>query len=93
MIDIVVVYDRKVAAVIELKSYSGDSEAAFAQRLAFERAFRLRHEVEVVLVSGATLDDLKKSHARYFDPTAIRADRETADRYKRKLESLLDRAS
>jgi|GEM_PF-1250651 hypothetical protein len=93
MIDVVVVYDRSAARVVELKSYMGDRAAAFAQRLEFERAFRKRGDVEVVLLSASTMDDLKVSHARYFDPAAIRADRETADRHKDDIERLLNRAS
>lgn len=93
MIDVVVVYDRSAARVIELKSYVGDHAAAFAQRLEFERAFRKRGDVEVVLLSASAMDDLKVSHARYFDPAAIRADRETADRHKDDIERFLHRAS
>jgi hypothetical protein len=93
MIDVVVVYDRSAARVVELKSYVGDPAAAFAQRLEFERAFRKRGDVEVVLLSASTMDDLKVSHARYFDPSAIRADRDMADRHKDDIERLLDRAS
>ncbi|HEV2739233.1 MAG TPA: hypothetical protein VGU66_11690 [Candidatus Elarobacter sp.] len=93
MIDVVVVYDRSAASVIELKTYSADPRAAFAKRLELERAYRKRGDVEVVLVSGPTLDDLKKSHARYFDPASIRADREMADRHKDEVERLLNRAS
>jgi hypothetical protein len=93
MIDVVVVYDRSSASVIEQQAYLDDPGAAFKQRLKLERAYRKRGDVEVVLVSGSTFDDLKKSHARYFDPGAIRADRETADRHKDEIERLLDRAS
>ena len=93
MIDVVVVYDRTTAMVIELKSYVGNSAAAFAQRLEFEREFRTRGDVEVVLLSASTMDDLRISHARYFDPAAIRADRETAERHKDDIERLLGRAS
>jgi hypothetical protein len=93
MIDVVVVYDRSAASMIEQHVYSADPRAAFARRFELELAYRKRTDVEVVLVSGATLDDLKTSHARYFDPGAIRADRETADRHKKEIERLLDRAS
>ena len=93
MIDVVVVYDRSAALVIEAKAYSGDSQAAFAKRLELERAFRKRTDVEVVLVSGTTMDDLKKSHGRYFDPASIRADPEMATHYREEIERLLNRAT
>ena len=74
MIDVVVVYDRSTARVIEQDVYSDDPDAAFATRLARERAYRERTNVEVVLLSARRLDDLKVSHARYFAPESIRAD-------------------
>jgi predicted DNA-binding WGR domain protein len=74
MIDIVVVYDRSAASVTDQVEYLDDPAAAFAKRLELERAYRKRGDVEVVLVSARSFDDLKKSHARYFDPMSIRPD-------------------
>lgn len=71
MIDIVVVYDRSSASVIEQANFTDDSPAAFTKRLELERAYRKRLDVEVVLVSAQSIDDLKISHARYFDPLSI----------------------
>lgn len=88
MIDVVVVYDRSVARVIEQNMFTNDSPSAFAKRLELERAYRKRLDVEVVLVSAQAFDDLKISHARYFDPESI-----SPDRQKRQIERLLDRAS
>ncbi len=88
MIDVVVVYDRSAANVIEQAIYSDDSPSAFAKRLELERAYRKRGDVEVVLLSARTIDDLKISHARYFDPESI-----DANRHKEEIERLLDRAS
>lgn len=88
MIDIVVVYDRSAATVIQQESYSDDSLSAFAKRFELERAYRKRGDVEVVLVSARTFDDLKKSHARYFDPTSI-----GPDNLKRISDQVLNRAS
>jgi hypothetical protein len=73
MIDIVVVYDRASARVLKQFTYVDERVAAFDRRLEQERAYRERGEVEVVLVSGQTFEDLKKSHARYFDPDSISA--------------------
>jgi len=75
MIDVVVAYDRASARVLEQFVYSDDADAAFAKRLERELAFRERGTVEVVLLTAQNMDDLKISHARYFDPKAISADR------------------
>ncbi len=88
MIDVVVAYDRSSASVVEQALYTDDSQAAFAKRLELERAYRKRGDVEVVLVSAQSFDDLKISHARYFDPMSIRP-----DTLKLISERLLHRAS
>ncbi|MEA2721759.1 MAG: hypothetical protein QOJ39_3623 [Candidatus Eremiobacteraeota bacterium] len=75
MIDVVVVYDRSGARVLEEIVYIDDPVTAFTVRLDRERAHREQSHVEVVLVSARNMDDLKISHARYFDPQSIRADR------------------
>jgi hypothetical protein len=74
MIDIVVVYDRKSAHVLEQFSYDNRPKEAFAKRLDRELAFRSLLDVEVVLLRAERLEDLKISHARYFDPGSIRPD-------------------
>jgi hypothetical protein len=71
MIDVVIVYDRTAARVLEQHLFSGQPEAAFEKRLERERAFRTHQDVEVVLLNAASLDDLRVSHARYFDPGAL----------------------
>lgn len=73
MIDVVVAYDRGAARLIEKTIYFDDAPAAFEKRLERERAYRGNTDVEVVLLSAAKLDDLKVSHARYFDPSSISA--------------------
>jgi hypothetical protein len=88
MIDVVVVYNRSVARVTEQNIFTNDSPSAFAKRLELERAYRKQLDVEVVLVSARTFDDLKLSHARYFDPESI-----SPDRQKHQIERLLGRAS
>jgi hypothetical protein len=74
MIDVVVVYDRKPALVLEKFSYDDRPEEAFAKRLERELAYRSQLSVEVVLLRAERLEDLKTSHARYFDPDSIRPD-------------------
>ena len=75
MIDVVVAYDRATARLLEQFIFSDDTATAFAKRLERERAFRKNPNIEVVLLSARGIEDLKISHARYFDPKSISADR------------------
>ncbi|MBV8298462.1 MAG: hypothetical protein JO083_02715 [Candidatus Eremiobacteraeota bacterium] len=75
MIDVVVVYDRPSATVVERMDFVENSTAAFEKRLELERAYRNQATVEVVLLNASSIDDLKVSHSRYFDPNAISAAR------------------
>jgi hypothetical protein len=70
-----VAYDRASARLLEQHTFAADSDAAFAKRLELEVSFRGSGDVEVVLLSAQNMDDLKISHARYFDPGSISADR------------------
>jgi hypothetical protein len=88
MIDVVIAYDRSSASVIDQRVYTDESATAFRMRLELERRYRTQGNVEVVLLSATNIDDLKISHARYFDPTSIRA-----DSLKKVSERLLNRAS
>ncbi len=88
MIDVVVVYDRSAATVLDQAIYMDEPAAAFAKRLELERAYRTRGDVEVVLLSALSLDHLKISHARYFNPTAI-----GADSIEHEIKEILNRAS
>lgn len=88
MIDVIVVYDRSAASVIEQQAYTDNAADAFKKRLELERAYRERLDVEVVLLSAVAFDDLKISHARYFDPASISLDRQTQE-----IERILGRAS
>lgn len=75
MIDVVIVYDRPSATVVKRLEFPDDSLSAFAKRLELERSYRNQLDVEVVLLSAKSIDDLKISHSRYFDPSAISAER------------------
>lgn len=89
MIDVIVVYDRTQARVLEQLVYvEGHSDIAFAKRLERELAYRTRGDVEVVLLNARSIDDLKVSHARYFDPTAKSLDaKASSDEIARRLAS------
>ena len=86
MVDVVVAYERSTASVLEQEIYTDEFPTAWAKRLELELAYRKRVDVEVVLLSARTFDDLKLSHARYFDPNSI-----GLESIKRISESLLDR--
>jgi hypothetical protein len=73
VIDIVVAYDRSSTTVVEQHEFPDDLSSALSVRLSLEIAYRTRPEVEVVLLGAASIDDLKKSHARYFAPETISA--------------------
>jgi hypothetical protein len=88
MIAVVVAYDRASARVIEQYVFDEELSEAFLKRLDIERAYRQRPDVEVVLLNAARFEDLKKSHARYFDPDAI-----SIDAMKQLSESLIRRTA
>jgi hypothetical protein len=88
MIDVIVVYDRTKARVLEQFVYEGESDIAFAKRLERELAYRTQGDVEVVLLNARSMDDLKVSHARYFDPTSKSLDAKAfSDEIARRLAS------
>lgn len=62
-----VVYDRSRGKLVDLKTFAEPQRAA-ALRARFQRetAERSRPEIEVVLLGAESLDDLKRTHARYF---------------------------
>lgn len=43
-----------------------EREAALTKRFALERQYASRPEVEVVSLGAASIDDLKRTHTRYF---------------------------
>jgi len=51
-----------------MESYDeGRRSDALRRRSRLEIEYKDRSEVEVVLLSAASLDDLKKTHSRYFE--------------------------
>jgi len=89
MIDVVVVYDRATASMLEEIIFVDDPQAAFEKRLERELTHRKNPQVEVVLLNARSREDLKISHARYFDPQAFSYDRmkERMDELARRLVS------
>lgn len=62
------VYDRASGKLISLDSYDEEKRSdALLRRAQLEIEHREHAEVEVVVLTAASLDDLKKTHSRYFE--------------------------
>jgi hypothetical protein len=59
------VYDRRRGELLRKQAYSTDSDALRA-RFAAEHEFAGRAEIEVVVLSAESEDDLSVTHGRYF---------------------------
>lgn len=64
----VIVFDRSKGEIVDDILEFGDSEreAALAKRFELERSYSARSEVEVVSLGAASIEDLKRTHTRYF---------------------------
>lgn len=60
-----VVFDRAEGRLLRLDEYM-DREAALKERFASERLHRQAPTVEVVVLTAASEDALRRSHSRYF---------------------------
>ena len=67
-----IVYHRKRGQILlgPDEYAEADSHAALRRRIALEEQYLTDPEVEVVVLSGASLDHLKFSHGRYFKTIA-----------------------
>ena len=74
MASVVIAYDRHRAETV-VERWFDDSAEARRERLALELSFIDKPDLEVVLLENATREDVRISHARYFDPAAIVTDR------------------
>jgi len=61
----VLVYDRTAGVLVRQRQYSSSREA-MAARFAAEDEFEGRPEIEIVDLSAASEDELRRTHARYF---------------------------
>jgi len=61
------IYDRTAGRLLKLQEFpeSGWDEA-LRQRNAFELEEREHPNIEVIVLSGASLEQVKSTHARYF---------------------------
>lgn len=74
MASVLIAYDRHRAETI-VERWFDDSAEARRERLALELSSIDKPDLEVVLLENATREDVRISHARYFDPGAIVTDR------------------
>ena len=59
------VYDRTAGTLVRQQEYD-TSEAAMQARFAAEDEFAGRPEIEVVSISAASEEELRRTHGRYF---------------------------
>jgi hypothetical protein len=61
-------YDRRQGHLLRPPVVFSDSEAdrALTARFELEDEYRSKPDVEVVLLGSESIDDLKRTHARYF---------------------------
>lgn len=64
----VIVFNRSKGEIIDsvIEFSEGERSAALSKRFELERTYNSRPEVEVVSLGAASLDDLKRTHTRYF---------------------------
>jgi len=66
-----IVYDTAAGEILELKRFGELQRAlALSQRFARELAERDRRNIEVVLLSAESEDELRRTHSRYFESSA-----------------------
>lgn len=66
-----IVYDTAAGQILELKRF-GDLQRALALNKRFERELveRDNRNIEVVLLSAESEDELRRTHSRYFESSA-----------------------
>lgn len=66
-----IVYDTAAGEILELKRFGELQRAlALSKRFARELAERDRRNIEVVLLSAESEDELRRTHSRYFESSA-----------------------
>ncbi|WP_394274712.1 hypothetical protein [Luteococcus sp.] len=65
----VLAYDRVNAELLHEESFA-DVDMAVSRRLDLESRHADRRSVEVVLLGARSIDDLHRTHRRYFESTA-----------------------
>lgn len=74
MVSVLIAYDRQTA-MTTLERWFDDPIAARRERLALELASIAQPDVEVVLLEASSREEVRVTHARYFDQVALGAER------------------
>jgi hypothetical protein len=61
-----IIYDRKLSDIIEIRDFD-DSKAALSARLEAESTYSDRPEVEIVVLTARSQEALRGTHLRYFE--------------------------
>ncbi|MHC6626041.1 hypothetical protein ACYTFC_08040 [Streptomyces globosus] len=68
------VYDRHTGETDVRQEFpASETRAALRARFQLERDFRGHEEIEIVVLTGASLEGLRKTHSRYFGGPAKRS--------------------
>lgn len=59
------IYDRAAGQLIRKEQFATDAEA-LAARFAAETEYGVQPNIEILAISAASEEDLRKSHGRYF---------------------------
>lgn len=65
MAHFLLIYDRKAGKLLHKEEFASDA-AALQARFAAEAEYGLDENIEIVAISAASEEQLKKSHGRYF---------------------------
>lgn len=66
-----IVYDTAAGEILELKRFGELQRAlALSKRFSRELAEREKRNIEVVLLSAESEDELRRTHSRYFESSA-----------------------
>ena len=68
MKNLLIIYNRRAGSVLELRVFDqSEREECLRQRFRIEMEKRHEPDIEVVTLSARSLDELKKTHSRYFN--------------------------
>lgn len=65
MAHFLLIYDRQAGKLLRQQEFASDA-AALEARFAAEAEYGLQENIEIVAISAASEEQLKKSHGRYF---------------------------
>jgi hypothetical protein len=65
MAHFLLIYDRQAGKLLRKQEFASDIEA-LDERFAAEAEYGVHENIEIVAISAASEEELKKSHGRYF---------------------------